>query len=106
MAREFTAEALRDGVQAARERVQAEREMEQSMLAREIERGGRSAIEEQSTTGHTPEDGTDTVVAGAVGPGAGGDHVDEGTQGFTPAPEFEHNERTFEGDGRHPLDQQ
>lgn len=106
MTREFTAEALRDGVQAARERVQAEREMEQSMLAREIERGGRSAIEEQSTTGHDHEDGTDTVVAGSVGPGAGGDHVDEGTTGFTPAPEFEGDERMFEGDGDHPLEEQ
>lgn len=106
MTREFTSESLRDGVQAARERVQAEREMEQALLEGEIRRGTPVRIEEQSTTARSHDDGTDTVVAGAVGPGAGGDHVDEGTPGFTPAPELEDNIRTFEGDGRHPLDEQ
>lgn len=109
MPREFEAEALRDGVQAARERVQAEREMDQTLLEPELRRGSaEGGIEEQSTTGQDREDGTDVVSAGPASPSddASGDHVDTGTTGFAPAPEYEHGEYRFEGDGRHALDEQ
>lgn len=99
-----TAEAIREGEQVARERHQAEVEMEQALIAQEqtFEAGTGVPIAEQADQGdNAHDDGSDVITAGGV---------EEYTD--APAPpsarhvEFEHGERTFEGEGRHPLAEQ
>lgn len=129
-----TAEALRDGEQAARERQQAEVEMEQALVAQEqtFERGTGSPIAEQADLGADAHDdarnvitagqgqgsaqqgqGEDASGVGIVDPGAGTDESETTTSHgaiVDPTPgrgvELQGDERTFEGDGRHPLDEQ
>ena len=130
---DFEAEALRDGEQAARERHQAQIEMEQGLIAQEqeLERGTGVPIYEQADgSDNSGEDGEGVITAthdgGGSGdsmggstigsPGAGTDPSEtqtssdyrEGEQDARPARniEFEGNERTFEGEGRHPLSEQ
>jgi len=107
MTGDYELEALRDGAEAARERQQAEQEMEQALIKQEIDKGSTSlGIAEQSVDGQTHDDGTDVVFVGGVGQPGHGDHIDAGIGGMRPNPEFEGGERTFEGSGRRPLDEQ
>ena len=129
---DFAAERLRDGEQAARERHQAEIEMEQALIAQEqyLERGtGVPIVEQADGTDNFGEDGEGVITAthdgGGSGdsmggstigsPGAGTDPSETQTsddyrdgERDTPARniELEGNERTFEGEGRHPLSEQ
>lgn len=131
---EFEAEALRDGVEAARARHQAQVEMEQGLIAQEqeLERGTGVPIHEQADGSDNADDdghnvitathggganNTDGMAGSTIGsPGAGTDPSEtqtssdyrEGEQDARPERnvEFEGNERTFEGEGRHPLSEQ
>lgn len=99
-----TAEAIRDGEQAALERHQAEVEMEQALIAqKQSSPGNPGAIAEQADQGDNPhDDGSSVITAGGV-------------EDYTDAPpptspahniELDPTERTFEGTGRHPLSEQ
>lgn len=129
-----TAEALRDGEEVAAARHQAAVELEQGLVAQEqaLERDTGSPIVEQADGGATEHDDdavSDVVTAGQGGgsnvgddhmastiasPGAGTDPSETQTSsGGVSGPadedagvELEGDERTFEGDGRHPLDEQ
>lgn len=130
---DFAADALRDGEQAARERHQAEVELEQGLIRQEqeLEAGtgvpiveqadlgddahddGRSVITAGQGTG-TQHSGGDGAGVGIVSPGAGTDPSETQTSsGGEPDPasgervvELEGTERVFEGEGRHPLEEQ
>lgn len=99
-----TAEAIRDGEQAALERHQAEVEMEQALIAQKQGfPGNPGAIAEQADQGdNAHEDGSDVITAGGV------ESYDDAPADTGPAKhiEFASTERTFEGSGRHPLDEQ
>jgi hypothetical protein len=90
---EREAEALRDGEQAARERAQAAAEMENTLIAQE---------QAQERTGIDPEE---QVLAydEPLGSGAPPEFPASLT---TREVEYEGEERTFEGDGPHPLEEQ
>ncbi|MCW2955984.1 MAG: hypothetical protein JWO69_853 [Thermoleophilia bacterium] len=127
---DFAATALRDGKQAARERHQAEVELEQGLIAQEqlLEAGTGVPIVEQADMGDDAhEDGRGVITASKdmndhegggltlSDPGAGTDPSESATSSGgaepsvrdeTPELELQGDERTFEGDGRHPLDEQ
>jgi hypothetical protein len=125
---ERTAESLRDGVQAANERHQAEVEMEQALIAQKqwFQRRSNLPIVEQADMGDdTHDDGSGVITAGqghsndesGVGIGSAGAGTDpsetqtsrgdvEGGPSLHDNVEYQGDERTFEGDGRHPLDEQ
>lgn len=129
-----TAEALRDGEDVAAARHQAAVELEQGLVAQEqlLERDTGSPIVEQADGGATERDDddvSDVVTTGGGGgsnmgddhvgsdigsPGAGTDSSETqtssgGAAGPTSADagvELEGDERVFEGEGRHPLEEQ
>jgi hypothetical protein len=130
---EREAEALRDGEQAARERHQAEIEMEQGLIAQEqyLERGtGVPIVEQADGSDNFHEDGEGVITAthdgGGSGDSMGGSSIGSPGAGTDPSEtqtssdyregreqerperniEYEGNERTFEGSGRHSLDEQ
>ena len=130
---EFEADALREGEDVARARHQAHIEMEQTLVAQEqeLERGTGVPIYEQadgSDNFHddaegvitaTHEGGTsgDLMGGGATigSPGAGTDPSETQTSSdYRPIEnrsperniELDGTERTFEGEGRHPLSEQ
>jgi hypothetical protein len=125
---ERIAEALRDGQQASDERHQAEIEMEQALIAQKqrFQRGTNLPIVEQADgSDDTHDDGANSITAGeghgdensgaGIGsPGAGTDPSQTQTSGgeVETGPDYEDtrryqgDERTFEGDGRHPLSEQ
>jgi hypothetical protein len=126
---EREAEAIRDGSQAAKERHMAEVEMEQALIAQEqwLERGtGVPIVEQADGSDDAHEDGSNTIImeqgfqrAGSGGtiasPGAGTDPSETQTSHGDQDPalrrrdgevELEPGERTFEGEGRHPLEEQ
>jgi hypothetical protein len=84
-------EALRDGAQAAREREQAEREFEQTLVAQEkrFELGSQAPVFDEAELEEMfgEEDRSPEDLGGR-------------------AIEYRGDERTFEGEGRHPLDEQ
>ncbi|MCW2962253.1 MAG: hypothetical protein JWM25_1096 [Thermoleophilia bacterium] len=130
---DFAVNALRDGEQAARERHQAEVELEQGLIAQEqlLEAGTGVPIVEQADMGDDAHDDGRSVItagqglpgtsgnaeadgAGMTNPGAGTDPSETATShGETNAPppedagvELQGDERTFEGEGRHALEDQ
>ena len=128
---ERIAEGIRDGEQAAAERHQAEVEMEQALIAQKQffqRRSGLPIHEQADGSDDVHDDGSNAITAGqgfqhegsgqSIGSrGAGTDpsetqtssgELDPGLQphhGQTQL-EFEHGEFTFEGDGRHALEDQ
>ena len=133
--RDREAEAIRDGEQAARERHQAEVEMEQALIAQEqsFERGtGVPIVEQADLSNDATDEGANVITAsqgggsgdsmggGSIGsPGAGTDPSETQTSGpdtttdvldhdpdATDNVEYVGDERTFEGEGRHPLSEQ
>jgi hypothetical protein len=130
---EFEAERLRDGEEAARARHQAEIEMEQTLIAQEqqFERGtGVPIVEQADGSDNFGEDGEGVITAthdgGGSGDSMGGSTIGSPGAGTDPSEtqtssdyregreqerperniEYEGNERTFEGSGRHSLDEQ
>ncbi|MEO6867870.1 MAG: hypothetical protein ABI200_07605 [Gaiellales bacterium] len=99
-----TAEAIRDGEQAALERHQAEIEMEQALIKHKQDSAGDAgSIVEQADQGDNPhDDGSDVITAGGVGA------YDDAPANTGPVHNIELNpgERTFEGSGRHLLEDQ
>jgi len=100
---ERTAEALRDGEQAAAERHEAAAELEQALIAQK--QGEAHEVVE-------PPEGHENATPGAVGAGPDLDgppaarDATDGGPGIRDNVELPGDERTFEGDGPHPLDEQ
>lgn len=128
---ERTAEGIRDGEQAANERHQAEIEMEQALIAQKQffqRRSGLPIYEQADGSDDMHDDGWNSITAGqgfqhegsgqSIGsPGAGTDPSETQTSSGDLDPELqplhgqtqlelEPGERTFEGTGRHALDEQ
>lgn len=127
---ERIAESLRDGEQAANERHMAEVEMEQALIAQKqyFQRKSGLPIREQADgSHHSHDDGANAITAGqgfqhegsgqTIGSaGAGTDPSETQTSGDSnpdlqiphdqPPIELAPTERTFEGDGRHALEDQ
>lgn len=128
---ERTAEGIRDGEQAAAERHQAEVEMEQALIAQKQyfhRRSGLPIYEQADGSDDVHDDGENTITAGqgfqhegsgqSIGsPGAGTDRSETQTSSGDLDPELqpfhgqtqlelEGGERTFEGSGRHALEDQ
>lgn len=128
---ERTAEGIRDGEQAAAERHQAEVEMEQSLIAQKQffqRRSGLPIYEQADGSDDVHDDGENSITAGqgfqhegsgqSIGsPGGGTDRSETQTSSGDLDPdlqaphgqtqlEFEPGERTFEGSGRHALEDQ
>jgi hypothetical protein len=96
-----TAEAIRDGEQAALERHQAEVEMEQALIAQKQESAGNpGGIAEQADLGdNAHDDGSSVIRAGGV------EDYDDAPANEGPVRniELDPGERTFEGRGDHSL---
>jgi hypothetical protein len=128
---ERLSEEIRDGEQAAAERHQAEIEMEQGLIAQKQffqRRSGLPIFEQADGSDDMHEDGENSITAGqgfqhegsgqSIGsPGGGTDPSETQTSSGDLDPEqhaeheqtqieFRHGERTFEGDGRHALEDQ
>ncbi|MCB0878924.1 MAG: hypothetical protein KDC46_08085 [Thermoleophilia bacterium] len=126
---ERAAEAIRDGRQAAAERHMAEIEMEQALIRQEQRsqpHTGVPIVEQADGADDTHDDGANAITAGQgfqheesggsiVSPGAGTDPSETQTSHGDTDPnqlhvddevDLEPGERTFEGDGRHSLDDQ
>jgi hypothetical protein len=127
---ERIAEGLRDGEQAANERHMAEVEMEQALIAQKqhFQRHSSLPIVEQADgSDDTHDDGGNAITAGqgfqhegsgqTIGSAGAGTDPSETQTSDEPDPdlqiphgqppiELEPTERTFEGEGRHPLEEQ